>query len=228
MKDLKDSGVETVVTGDGADELLGGYSFMWTTVDENEWKAKRDKQAYSMSFSTSTLAAHYGLKVYSPFMDPKFIDWAVNNTNRSDCISELSMELSPTEPSKRLLHQTGKVCLRLAFPDSPSAYRRKDPIEVGSGCSQAHLAEYFSNTMSPQEFQKQKDKIFESDQVTIKDIEHLYYYSIFQELIAQGYFKNHTRFTNDYCCIGCGYQLKSSDATFCYICGAYPAQRINT
>ena len=222
MKKLKDLGVTTVLTGDGADELLGGYSFMWLTTDSHEWKDKRDKQAKTMSFSTSILAAFYGLKIYSPFMDPKFIDWAINSTTRIDCISELYMEISPNEPSKRILHQTGKVCLRLAFPESPSSYRRKDPIELGSGCSQSNLFEYFSNTMSTEDFKDKKDSIYLNDGVVLKDIEHLYYYVIFKDIFSH---ENHLRFDKDKCCcIGCGYQLKSDDATFCHVCGAYPAQ----
>ena len=37
---------------------------MWGTTDEIEWKLKRDKQAYTMSFSTSTLAEYFGLTIY--------------------------------------------------------------------------------------------------------------------------------------------------------------------
>ena len=125
---------------------------MWNTSDPIAWKAKRDKQAYTMSFATATLAHDIGLEVYSPFTDPQFIDWVVNNTDMYDCVSDLPMELTPGPAESRVLHQTGKVCLRLAFPDSPSAYRRKDPIEVGSGCCQANLLEYFSALMPETQF----------------------------------------------------------------------------
>ena len=125
---------------------------MWNTTDPITWKAKRDKQAYTMSFATATLAHDIGLEIYSPFTDPQFIEWAVNNTDMYDCVSDLPMELTPGPAESRVLHQTGKVCLRLAFPDSPSAYRRKDPIEIGSGFCQANLLEHFSALMPETQF----------------------------------------------------------------------------
>jgi hypothetical protein len=49
----------------------------------------------------------------------------------------MPIELSPT--FERVMHITGKTCLRNAFPDSLAAYRRKDPIEVGSGSTDFNL-----------------------------------------------------------------------------------------
>ena len=54
-------------------------------------------------------------------MDQSFIDFAVT-TSRADCIGDRMIELAPGE--ERTLHITGKLCLREAFPDSPSAWRR--------------------------------------------------------------------------------------------------------
>jgi hypothetical protein len=68
------------------------------------------------------------LKSVSPFLEPSFIEWVTSSTTRADCISEMPIELSPT--TEKIMHTTGKSCLRNAFPDSLSAYRRKDPIEV--------------------------------------------------------------------------------------------------
>lgn len=213
-----------MITGDGADELFAGYSFMWNTTNPIDWKLKRDKQAYNMSFTTSTLAKEMGLEVYSPFTDPDFIDWAVNNTDMNDCVSELPIELSPGPVESRIRQQTGKVCLRLAFPESPAAYRSKEPIEVGSGFNQAYILEYFSTLTSDADFLNEKTRIFAQDSVTIRDKEHLYYYYIFKNVFSDGIIEGHPRFSTQHCCIGCGYQLKSFDSMFCYICGAYPAQ----
>eukprot|EP00122_Pirum_gemmata_P008013 Pgem_evm1s7374 len=43
----------------------------------------------------------------------------------------------------RMVHVTGKIPLREAFPESISAWRRKDPIEVGSG-SRRLSVDYFN------------------------------------------------------------------------------------
>jgi asparagine synthetase B (glutamine-hydrolysing) len=40
MLKAKELGATTVLTGDAADELLGGYSFMWGEKDPEKWKEK--------------------------------------------------------------------------------------------------------------------------------------------------------------------------------------------
>ena len=71
----------------------------------------------------------------------------------------------------------------------------------------------------------EKARILAEDSVVIRDVEHLYYYAEFTHIFTSGIIDGISRFSTVYrCCIGCGYQLKTSDATFCYICGAYPAQ----
>ena len=40
------------VTGDGADELFGGYSFMWGMADDPaQWKVKRDQMCAKWTFA---------------------------------------------------------------------------------------------------------------------------------------------------------------------------------
>jgi hypothetical protein len=105
---------------------IGGYSYTWGTLDNDIWVAKRNELALTMNFSTPELAEAMGLKSVSPFLEQSFIDWVTSSTTRTDCISEMPIELSPTH--EKIMHITGKTCLRNAFPDSLSAYRRKDPI----------------------------------------------------------------------------------------------------
>ena len=129
---LADAGVEFVLTGDGADELLGGYSYTWPT-PEPEWSAKRSELAASMSFSTTALGAALGLTVCSPFLTPSFVDWvlAPGAAPRSVCVGSVFIRGAPDEVPVEATE--GKLCLRTAFPDSPSAWRRKDPLQRGSG-----------------------------------------------------------------------------------------------
>ena len=67
------------------------------------------------------MAKAMGLISESPYMEQSFIDFAVT-TSRADCVGERMIELAPGD--ERMLHITGKLCLREAFPDSPSAWRR--------------------------------------------------------------------------------------------------------
>ena len=61
LRHAKARGADVVVTGDGADELLGGYSYTWGTEDEEAWAAKRNELAGTMTFATAALAAAAGL-----------------------------------------------------------------------------------------------------------------------------------------------------------------------
>lgn len=49
-----------VLTGDGADELMGGYSYTWGTTDEAVWLEKRNDLATKMNFATPAMAAALG------------------------------------------------------------------------------------------------------------------------------------------------------------------------
>ena len=243
LNKAKDLGATVVLTGDGADELMGGYSYTWGTTDEAVWIEKRNDLALKMNFCTGAMASALGLKaVASPFLEPSFIEWVTTSTSRADCITEMPIELSPT--TERIMHITGKVCLRNAFPDSPSAHRRKDPIEMGSGATNLNVskggAEFFGSLMlmppSPEGqllFEAERDMIFEREGVVIKDLEHLFYYREFLRcfpsdctgLKKKGLGLDIERFVAD-ACIGCGYQLRKPDDLFCYVCGAWPARVI--
>ena len=249
MRKAIDLGATVVLTGDGADELMGGYSFHWGTTDEVVWNEKRNELATKMNFSTPAMAEALGLKAaVSPFLEPSFIEWVTTSTGRSDCIDEMPIELSPT--TERIMHITGKVCLRKAFPDSPSANRRKDPIELGSGATDLNVSkgggvffgELLGMDLSPegqQIFETEKIRLLSEEGVTIKDVEHLYYYRQFLKsfpppdskgigednrlLAGQGI--DIERFTID-ACVGCGYKLRKPDDMFCYVCGTWPARII--
>lgn len=231
LKKAKELGASVILTGDGADELMGGYSFTWATVDDTLWVTKRNELAGKMNFSTGEMASALGLKaVASPFLEPVFIDWATTSTSRADCIGDMPIELSPS--MERIMHITGKVCLRNAFPLSPSAHRKKDPIEVGSGASALNVsqggAEFFGAQLNmPQTpegleaFAYEKRTILEDHGVAIKDVEHLYYYREFlrcfpptsDDLMKAGENINIERFTVD-ACVGCGYRLRKCDDMF--------------
>ena len=111
MQKVRDLGCSHAVVGDGADELFGGYSFMWGFADdESMWKEKRDKLCAQWTFATEAIARSYGVQVSSPYMDSAFVEWAVNNTTRLDCIALRGIRL--TYGGEAIEHETGKACLR--------------------------------------------------------------------------------------------------------------------
>lgn len=77
------------------------------------------------------------------------------------------------------LHKTGKIPLREAFPESFSAWRRKDPIEIGSGSTELSRPTFWTDLISTEELEGEKKRILEQESVTIRDSEHLWYYREF-------------------------------------------------
>ena len=76
-------------------------------------------------------------------------------------------------------HKTGKIPLREAFPESFSAWRRKDPIEVGSGSTELSRPTFWTDLISSEELEGEQKRILEQDAVEIRDSEHLWYYREF-------------------------------------------------
>ena len=128
MRKASELGMKHAVVGDGADELFAGYSFMWGCDDDAvEWKRRRDKMCQEWTFATAALASASGLVSHSPFTEPSFVAWALDHTQRADCIDERPVRL--VHRGEAIQHKVGKVVLREAF-DTISSWRRKDPIEV--------------------------------------------------------------------------------------------------
>ena len=168
---------------------MGGYSYTWGTTDEAIWLQKRNELALKMNFATGEMAAALGLEAaVSPFLEPSFIEWVTTSTGRAECVGEMPIELSPT--TERIMHITGKVCLRNAFPESPAAHRRKDPIEMGSGATDLNVskggAAFFGVLLDMDQtpegllnFEMEQKRVLCTESVVIKDLEHLYYYRTF-------------------------------------------------
>ncbi|KAK9764328.1 hypothetical protein K7432_008257 [Basidiobolus ranarum] len=160
MIEAKRLGYESVCTGDGADELFGGYSFM-LGMESPRFEEYSNHLANVMTFSAGPLAKELGLKLSQPFLDPEVI--------------EFSKTL--TKDEKVSMHdnfQHGKFILRQAFPDTVSVWRVKEPIEVGSGTT--ILPQYFNERISPEELSRQQAEILEQDKIEIRDAEQLFYY----------------------------------------------------
>lgn len=195
----------TVMTGDAADELFAGYSFMWSK-PEGEFERFGEHMASVMRFSSVPLGAAIGVRVETPYRDPDVVAFAL----RLPKSEKVGVRDGVTH---------GKFLLRLAFPEVDACWRRKDPIEVGAGT--ASLPEYFKARFPAGELEAERRRIAETERIEIRDAEHLAYYRIFRRVF--GALPPLPRFGGNPCS-KCGFELPRPDSDFCVTCGAWPAR----
>jgi len=220
FKKAAELGFKDAVVGDGADELFGGYSFMWAHKDPAAWREKRDSMCAKWTFSTEELAGKYGIASHSPYCETKTKDWAIANTERWDCIGTRPIRLVYGGEFAEL--ETGKIILREAY-DTVSSWRRKDPIEVGSGVTVIGHDPYWKERISDDEFESESKSLLERGYI-IDRKEQLANFRAFEEIFGtDGIECGRKRLSIGRGCVGCCFEI--GDALFCHMCGAYPAQR---
>lgn len=220
----KSLGYKSVMTGDGADELFAGYSFLHNMSAER-LQAYSDKLTITMRFSGVILAKALGLELRQPYLDPELIEFSKQCTrdekiNTHEHTKEREWQDRLSGPQ---LH--GKFILREAFEEEAfSAWRKKEPIEVGSGTTV--LPKLLQESMTPEDLKAEQDRILKEDGVEIRDVEHLEYFKVFKRVFGDDLNAYPEKLTKDGRdpCPGCGFNLRSLDATFCVICGKWPAR----
>jgi len=165
LKLARKNNVCSIMTGDGADELFAGYSYM-AKLPPKALDAYIRRLSKSWHFSANELGEALGIdEVKQPFLDEDFIRFALK-----------------ISPALKVKEDIGKYILRKSFDDlipPEIVWRKKEPIEYGSGSNR--LRKIIENMVSEEEFQSVKEK------TGIKFInkEHSFYYRIYSEVVGE-------------------------------------------
>lgn len=164
LKLARESGISSVMTGDGADELFAGYSYMAELPPRDLGRYIR-RLSQNWHFSANELGRALGIEVRQPFLDEDFI--------------RFSLAISP---ELKIKNGVGKHILRKSFESllpAEIAWRRKEPIEYGSGSTKLH--EIINNMVTDGEFQSAANKV----DIKFINKEHFFYWRIYSEVVGE-------------------------------------------
>lgn len=202
LSSLKKKGVNSVITGDGADEIFAGYNFLLKkSNDELDDELERIKKI--MHFPSKDIAKSLNMKVENPFLNENVIKF-------SDSIP-ISRKINVKENKK-----FGKWILRETFEkDLPKniIWREKSPMQDGSGTN--NLTGLFNTIITDEIFSQKKTKILEEDGVYIRTKESLHYYECFRKSSSV------KKSSSDRKCPDCDYEI-NLNSRFCRMCGKFP------
>jgi len=205
LKAAKGEGIAAVLTGDAADELFAGYSYI-IDMPAEQVRPYLDFLNGVMRFSSSTMGPHLGVAVQLPYLDPEVRQFALTMA-RDDLVVE------------RNGYRFGKKILREAFGDlvpEEVAWRVKTPIEHGSG-SHA-LQRFVIDSVSDDEFEAARILLARKEGISLRDKEQFFYYRIYRTAFPppreqMGGVKR---------CCACGGAVERVEQKYCRLCGAYP------
>ena len=199
---LKKKGVDSVITGDGADEVFAGYNFLLKKSDEEiAEELKRIKKI--MHFPSKDIARSLNMKVETPFLNEELIKF-------SDDI-EISKKINAKDGEK-----FGKWILRETFEKylpNNITWREKSPMQDGSGTN--NLTGLFNTIITDDIFTQKKTRILEEDGVYIRTKESLHYYECFRKTNSV------KKSDSDNRCPDCNYEI-APNSRFCRMCGKFP------
>lgn len=204
----KSEGYSRVLTGDAADELFAGYSFV-TSLPKDQALIKLHHLWTVMHFSSIPLAASLEIKALLPFLDEEVKQFAMSEIPFEFLVGVNNVLGGPL---------FGKFILRKAFEDmlpSEITWRKKTPIEFGSGTTV--LPEIYKSKIDALEFANRRKWYLESDKVRIRDEEQFHYYEIYRREFNGPPESDPSRRA----CPACRANVGDS-ANFCTTCGEYP------
>jgi asparagine synthase (glutamine-hydrolysing) len=198
-------GLSAVLTGDAADELFAGYSFMFNMAPERLPAYIRHLNGI-MHFTSQVIGRHLNIGVDCPYETRAVRDFALS-LEYEDLVGESQGQ------------RFGKKILREAFASllpEQITWRVKTPIEYGSGST--GLKQLSEQLVSDSEFAGQQELAAAEDSVKLRDKEQCFYYRMFRKQLPPPI----ERARDVKTCAECHGPVSRADMSYCRICGAYP------
>ena len=205
MEAASKRGLSAVLTGDAADELFAGYSFMFNMSAEQLLPYIRHLNEI-MHFTSEVIGRDLGIGVDSPYVSLTIRDFALLLAYE-DLVGDYQGQ------------RFGKKILREAFSSllpSEIVWRLKTPIEYGSGSTA--LKQLGEQSVSESEFERERERAATHDFVKLRDKEQCFYYRIYRRLFPPP--KELVRSVKT--CTDCQAPVVRHDMKYCRMCGAYP------
>ena len=171
---IKAYGIKMVLSGEGADEILGGYLYFHNAPSSTEFHRECISRVSNLHHfdclraNKSTMA--WGVEARVPFLDQEFIEYAIS-----------------LDPSLKLKDNMEKWILREAFNDKENPYlpedilwRQKEQFSDGVGYSWIDgLKMLTESIVTDEEFTENSEKF------GVKSKEEYYYKKIYNELFPE-------------------------------------------
>lgn len=177
---ITDLGVKVVLSGEGADEIFGGYLYFRNAPSAADFQKETIERVQKL-FTADLLRADkstmaHGLEARVPFLDKKFL--------------ELAIKIKPEEKQPKTYDGIEKYILRKAFdtPDEPYLpaevlWRQKEQFSDGVGYSWIDtLIEYCSAQVTDEEMERAEERFPYNTPATK---EAYYYRSVFHKYFPQ-------------------------------------------
>jgi len=204
LKHIKNEGYNSIITGDGADELFFGYKFMLQK-NMQELQAEFKRMLKIMHFPILKLGKSLNIKIETPFLHNNVIELAKIIPNY--------LKINENNNIKY-----GKWILRKSFEKKiPNTiiWRIKSPIQEGSGTS--NLTNFFNSFIDDDLYTKKSSAIYKNDNIIIRSKESLYYYEIFKKYCKLSNSPSNNKEICPHCCYP-----KKIFSKFCAMCGSFP------
>lgn len=216
FKIAKEMNINSLVIGDGADELFAGYNFLHRYTEEPEKLEKKiNSLIQNMDFFSIKFSNKLGLKIFLPFLQKEIIRFSQKITTKEKI-------------SKKDGTFYGKFFLRKCYEDvlgKEIVWREKNALEKGSGVT--NLKYHIENNMiTDSEYIVEGEKA-NLEGVEIRNKEHLYFYKIYRKFFRppREDITNESNTIKE--CPFCK-SIYSWKGNFCKVCGGYPVNFIES